>query len=466
MASTSELKETTHVTAPVALNTLSVNVFTAPGKPMVGERPKPFGEPLGFDPITSTLIFGEHDAVLVDAMLTVAESKALADWIALHNRNLETIYITHAHFDHFYGLGILLDRFPGARAIATPATLNAIQMSFTPTVERIARRLFPGQVPTRLVAPEPYEKDTFTLEGHELRIIEQGRTDSPDTTSIYVPSLGLIVAGDVVYNQCRIYVGDTTPESRKNWIAALDRLAALNPTMVVAGHKKPGAPDSPSTIQETKRYLQDFDQLQKTANSERELFDQMTELPTLGSQSVLVDVRISDAINHGNRLPGQSADERCLSEWEPSMSNVQIGQKSYEMPPREGLSIAHFLTVADIERSARYCEKVFDARILSLGDGNAPCYLQLANIWMILNVGGGPTPDKPTVTLSVPDPNHINSFMNFRVADIQASYELWKSRGAEFITEPIPKYGETRCYIRDPDGYIIEVGQSTDLTYG
>ena len=160
------------------------------------------------------------------------------------------------------------------------------------------------------------------------------------------------------------------------------------------------------------------------------------------------------------------AEEHCLSELESSMSSVQIEQKSYEMPPREGISIAHFLTVADIERSARYYEKVFGARILSLGDGNAPGYLQLANIWMILNVGGGPTPDKPTVTLSVPDPNHINSFMNFRVADIQACYELWKSRGAEFITEPIPKYGETRCYIRDPDGYIIEVGQSTDLTYG
>ena len=100
--------------------------------------------------------------------------------------------------------------------------------------------------------------------------------------------------------------------------------------------------------------------------------------------------------------------------------------------------------------------------ILSRGDGNAPGYLRLANIWMIMNVGGGPTPDKPTVSLSVPDPNHINSFMNFRVADIQACYKLWKSRGAEFITEPLDKYGETRCYIRDPDGYIIEVGQSTD----
>jgi len=103
-------------------------------------------------------------------------------------------------------------------------------------------------VPTKLLGPKPYEGDIFTLEGHELRIIEQGRTDCPDSTSLHVPSIGLIVAGDVVYNQCRMYVGDTTSESRQNWIAALDRLAALNPAIVVAGHKKPGAPDSPSAI--------------------------------------------------------------------------------------------------------------------------------------------------------------------------------------------------------------------------
>src|ERR1700734_1385407 len=197
MDGTNGLKETTRPTAPVASNSLSVNLFTAPGKAMVGERPRPFGEALGFDPITSTLIFGEHDAVLVDAMMTVAEAEALAGWVALHNRNLETIYITHGHFDHFYGLSILLDRFPGARAIATPKTLSAMKMSFTPPVERLARQLFPGQVPSKLVAPEAYEYETFTLEGHELRIIEQGRTDSADTTSLYVPSIGLVVAGDV-----------------------------------------------------------------------------------------------------------------------------------------------------------------------------------------------------------------------------------------------------------------------------
>jgi putative intracellular protease/amidase/catechol 2,3-dioxygenase-like lactoylglutathione lyase family enzyme len=183
------------------------------------------------------------------------------------------------------------------------------------------------------------------------------------------------------------------------------------------------------------------------------------------------------AITDGRLITGQnpasstSAAQALLklmtvSESESSRNAVQIEQKSYEMPPREGISIAHFLTVKDIERSARYYEKVFGARILSLGDGNAPGYLQLANIWMILNVGGGPTQDKPTITLSVPDPDHMSSFLNLRVADIQACYELWRSRGAEFITEPIPKYGETRCYIRDPDGYIIEVGQSTALKYG
>jgi putative intracellular protease/amidase/catechol 2,3-dioxygenase-like lactoylglutathione lyase family enzyme len=155
------------------------------------------------------------------------------------------------------------------------------------------------------------------------------------------------------------------------------------------------------------------------------------------------------------------------SESDSSMNSVQIEHKSYQMPPRDGISVAQFLTVADVDRSARFYEKVFGGRILSKGDSDgAPAYIQIANTWLLVNPGGGPTPDKPTVTLSVPDPNHINSFMNIRVADIQACYKLWKSRGAEFITEPIPKYGETRCYIRDPDGYIIEVGQSTALKYG
>jgi catechol 2,3-dioxygenase-like lactoylglutathione lyase family enzyme len=145
--------------------------------------------------------------------------------------------------------------------------------------------------------------------------------------------------------------------------------------------------------------------------------------------------------------------------------SLHAEQKSYEMPPLEGLTVTLFITVADIERSARYYERVFGARVLSLGDSKgASGHILIANTWLIVNVGGGPTPDKPTVTLSVPaDPEKTSSFMDIRVADIQACYELWKGRGAEFITPPIPKYGEIRCYIRDPDGYIIAVGQSTGL---
>jgi predicted enzyme related to lactoylglutathione lyase len=151
------------------------------------------------------------------------------------------------------------------------------------------------------------------------------------------------------------------------------------------------------------------------------------------------------------------------------MEEVRIDRKEYEMPPRDGFTVTHFLTVADIERSARFYEKVFGGRILSLGDvKGASGHIQFANTWLIVNVGGGPTPDKPTVTLSVPDdPDHVNSFLNIRVADIQACYALWKERGAEFLTPPIDKYGEIRCYIRDPDGYIIEVGQAKpDATHG
>jgi catechol 2,3-dioxygenase-like lactoylglutathione lyase family enzyme len=151
------------------------------------------------------------------------------------------------------------------------------------------------------------------------------------------------------------------------------------------------------------------------------------------------------------------------------MNSIQIEQKNSTMPPRDGFIVAQFITVADIDRSVRFYERVFGGQILSRGDSKgAPGYIQIANTWLIVNVGGGPTPDKPSVTLSVlSDPDKISSFMNIRVANIQACYDSWRNRGATFITEPKDKYGETRCYIRDPDGYLIEVGESKpDFTYG
>ena len=152
------------------------------------------------------------------------------------------------------------------------------------------------------------------------------------------------------------------------------------------------------------------------------------------------------------------------------MNTVQIDQTTYQMPPREGISIAHFLTVANIERSARYYEKVFDGRILSTGDTNGAPVIPTDS----QHLAAGKLRRRPHTRQAHRNPqhplnpDHINSFMNIRVADIQACYELWKAvvLKSEGITPPIPKYGEIRCYIRDPDGYIIQVGQSTDLVYG
>ncbi|MGW0970046.1 MBL fold metallo-hydrolase [Streptomyces sp. NPDC002516] len=256
-------------------STLSVNVFTAPEKTLAADRSRPFGPPPAWDPMTSTLVFGEHDAVLVDTLTTAAEAEALAAWVRLHHRNLTTIYITHGHLDHFAGLGQLLHHFPDARAIATAKTVAYARKQ----TERLPfyRDLWPGRLPATITLPEPWTEETFPLEGHELRIIEQGQTDAVDSTSLHVPDLDLVVSGDVVYNQCHMFVAATTPDSRANWIAALDRLAALDPKTVVAGHKKPGAPDTPDTIPQTRQYLTDFGRLQQETSSDQELYDAMTD---------------------------------------------------------------------------------------------------------------------------------------------------------------------------------------------
>ena len=145
------------------------------------------------------------------------------------------------------------------------------------------------------------------------------------------------------------------------------------------------------------------------------------------------------------------------------MNEVEVEHVNYQMPPQTGFTVAHFLTVGNVQRSVQFYQTIFGGKLTrkSVLGPDDPAYVQIGNTWLIFNPGGGPTPDKPNITLTTPpDPNLVSSFMNLRVADIQACYELWKSRGATFLTEPKEKYGETRCYIRDPDGYIIEVGQS------
>jgi glyoxylase-like metal-dependent hydrolase (beta-lactamase superfamily II) len=259
------------LTMSIGRTPLTYDVFVAPEKPFTAPPPR-FGDPRAWDPATSTLIFGPRDAVLVDALMTVREATALADWVALHDRRLTTIYITHGHADHWLGLSVVLARFPDARAVATAGTVRQMHAA---AQNNWARALFPGQIAESLALADALEDGHLELEGRPLQVIETGHTDTVDSTSLHVPDLDLIVAGDVAYNHCHMFVGATTAASRAEWIAALDKLAALNPAAVVAGHKDPTCGNPSSILAESRGYLEYFEQLRAKTMTDEELFDAM-----------------------------------------------------------------------------------------------------------------------------------------------------------------------------------------------
>jgi glyoxylase-like metal-dependent hydrolase (beta-lactamase superfamily II) len=260
---------------PTSRPPLSYDVFTAPSKPFTAPPPR-VGDPPAWDPTTSTLIFGARDAVLVDSLLTVREATALADWVALHERRLTMIYITHGHADHFAGLSVLLGRFPGARALASAGTAEQMRGQTTPeTLGNGIGAGFPGQIADQIPLAEPLESGDFELEGRPLHVIEAGHTDTVGTTSLHVPDLDLIVSGDVAYNHCHMYVGATTADGRAEWIAALDKLAALNPAAVVTGHKDPTRGNPPSVLAESRGYLEYYGKLREEDMPDEKLFDAM-----------------------------------------------------------------------------------------------------------------------------------------------------------------------------------------------
>ena len=228
---------------------------------------------------TVTLIYGQRDAVLVDTFLSVQHSKELLDWVAESGKNLTTIYITHAHGDHFLGLKFLLDRFPNARAFATAFVVAAMQNQIKPEfISSFWEPRFPGQVPSQLVVPEVLEGDALSLEGEELNVVELGHTDTQHTTALHVPSIGLVISGDAVYNNTHLYLAECDEEARNDWLRALDKLESLHPKAVVAGHGVLNPDSSPRHIEETRHYLHDFNACLATTSTPLELYERMLAL--------------------------------------------------------------------------------------------------------------------------------------------------------------------------------------------
>jgi glyoxylase-like metal-dependent hydrolase (beta-lactamase superfamily II) len=258
---------------------LTFDVFVAPSLPTASDDPPPGAKQRWWSPISATLIAGQQDAVLVDALMTVGQARDLADWVADHGKRLTAVYVTHGHGDHWFGLGTILDRFPDARAFAVPAVIEQMRRGSTPEfLASFWRSRFPGQIPTDLVLADPLSDHTMELEGHDLVAVSLGHTDTDETTCLHVPAIGLVVAGDAAYNDVHLYLAESDPQGRRDWIAALDTIESLHPRAVIAGHKRPDREDDPRIIEETRQYIRDFDRVAETTTTARELYDQMLAL--------------------------------------------------------------------------------------------------------------------------------------------------------------------------------------------
>jgi glyoxylase-like metal-dependent hydrolase (beta-lactamase superfamily II) len=258
---------------------LSYEVFISDPIPFSDTDKAPNGDRRMFQPISSTLIFGVRDAVLVDPPMTIEQTDRVAQWIEKSGKRLVHIYITHGHGDHWFGTGPLLRRFTGASAYAAAGTIEVMRKHADREFRAaVWDKSFPDQIPDSPVLATTPVGNRFELEGNELRIVEVGHTDTDQSTVLYVPSIGLVVAGDVIYNGYHQYLAETEDGGLDKWMKAVDMVAALQPIHVVAGHKNKALKDDPKIVAETRRYLEDAKRLIGTSHSALEFYNAMIEV--------------------------------------------------------------------------------------------------------------------------------------------------------------------------------------------
>ncbi len=273
----------------------------------------PNGEPKLFSPQASTLIYGRDDAVLTDPGLTQDQARVLGDWVAGKGRKLTDIFITHGHGDHWFAAGLLAERF-GARVVASAGTIAQMRASVG-TRPLLWDKLYQG-IPPSPVTAVTVPGNCLTLEGHDLQIVEVGHTDSDDSTVLHVPDLGLVVAGDVIYNGVHMYLGQSVAVGGFGpWREAIAIVEALQPAHIVAGHQNRYRDDDAGrTIAETRQYLDDADELLRTETTATGFFNAKIERYPghLGRMILWVSAR---AIYGVRDNPGGNIAQIVLSSW-------------------------------------------------------------------------------------------------------------------------------------------------------
>jgi glyoxylase-like metal-dependent hydrolase (beta-lactamase superfamily II) len=243
---------------------LAYDVFVNDPPPQDGFLPN--GEPKRFSPMASTLIYGRQDAVLTDPGMTEDQARVLGDWVAGKGRNVTDIFITHGHGDHFFAAGLLAERF-GARVVATAGTIAQMQGSVA-TRPLLWDKLYPGLIPPSPVTAVTVPDNRFTLEGHDVVMVDVGHGDADDNSVLHVPDLGLVVAGDVIYNGVHMYLGQSATAGFGPWRDAIARVEALGPRHTVCGHKnKELDDDAKRTIDQSRQYLDDAEELLRTEDT-------------------------------------------------------------------------------------------------------------------------------------------------------------------------------------------------------
>ena len=208
--------------------------------------------------VNSTLVAGEKEAVLIDAQFTLSDAHRLIASILESKKTLTTVYITHGHPDHYFGLTAIKQAFPKAKLVTHPTALAEMKKTWQAKVKQWGP-MYGALVPAEPALPAVLAAKSITLEGQTLEIHVPAQGDSGDNAYVWIPSIKTVIAGDIVYSSVHVWTRDTTPEQRKGWIKTLDEVAALGATTVVAGHKDPKAKDDPSAVKATREYLEAFD---------------------------------------------------------------------------------------------------------------------------------------------------------------------------------------------------------------